>query len=579
MRRGPDEGRVGIALAFVAALLPVLLAAFHLLTIGDTSHDRAAIAALGLGFTGGFRALDAALAAPFVLLPLGTRALRASMASAFCLALVALVHNDLARSRLSRAATKLSGLAAFAALVATALVSLAPAVQVESIAIGGATLPLLLALLPRALVLRNHSVERVALVLGAAFAYEPLVGLCALASIAPLVSPKRPELRVALAFAAGFLPLIASIASRSLRSAEANVLSHPFGDGWGAHGSPLAVITSELGVVAVGLAVGGLALLIARPACRRDALSSIAVLVVSATCMAIGCAVGPTCWSPLALVAFSEVALLTATGMFAALSFVRDTRVPFAKASAWLAGVIFVAIPARQADDTSYRMAKNTGNPERAFASAAWDSLPLGALALVADQEIATHIASARAQGDVRADVAFVRLGRASTVTDIVREPKLAPLLRDQALYGAPEEWSLSALASARPIVLTFDARWPRPLSRHLIAVGLFDRFFPEPRGLVDRRAALEANEPPRLALAVALGNSPDPDLAHVTATLLRARLLGAAATGDRDVIGRALDDLRPFAPGDPTAFEIVRRTTLTRGPLELDDLDHEIIH
>ena len=158
-------------------------------------------------------------------------------------------------------------------------------------------------------------------------------------------------------------------------------------------------------------------------------------------------------------------------------------------------------------------------------------------------------------------------------MNDVAREPKLAPLLRDQALYGSPEEWSLSALAASRPLVLGFDARWPRSLARHLVSVGAFDRFYSEPRGLSDRRLALLAQEPSRLALVYALERVPDPELARVTATLLRLRLLGAAASTDRDVIGTALDDLRPFAPADPTAFEIVRRLTLKSGPIDLSDL------
>lgn len=569
-----DSDWLSFALAFVAAALPAALAASHVSTIGDAAHDLESVRVLGLGFTGGFRALDVVLAAPFALVPLGTRAMRAALGSVAGLGLVSLSMLSTARRRTRSSLQSAPRLAAFTAVVASLLATLAPAMQTEAVAIGGATVGVLLALLPRALHGRSDP-TRVALALGLAFGYEPLVGLCALVSLLPLrsfVEPLRASpLRAALAFAAGVLPLFASIALRGATDARPFALA--WGEGWAARSSPLSMLVSELGVVVLGLALGGLALLVSRPDGRRDALSSALVLALACTSVSLGCAVGPARWSPLALVAICEVALLAVTGMTALLSFVRETRVPFAKASAWLVGVVLLAIVARQADDASLRLAKRTGEPERAFARYAWDTLPLGALALIADRDVALRVEAARAEGDVRSDVAFVRLGSSSAMSDITREPKLAPLLRDQALYGAPEEWSLSALAAARPVVLTFDARWPRALARHLVAVGPFDRFYSEPRGLSDRRDGLAMAEPARLALTFTLERSPDPELARVTAMLLRARLLGAAASGDRDVIGQALDGLRPFAPGDPTAFEIVRRMTLTRGPIDLTDL------
>jgi hypothetical protein len=571
-----EDDRLSHAFAFVAVALPVVLATAHLGTIGDAAHDVESVRVLGLGFTGGWRALDAAWSAAFTLMPLGTRATRACLGSIASLGAVSFVLFELARVRTTIENTPRLG--GFVALVSATLATLAPSMQTEADSIGGATLGVLIALLPRLLLRKGQSVTRVALLLGAALSYEPLVGLCALASVVVeanvLAKLRVARWRAAVAFAAGLSPLFVSIAMRRSTDLEAHAFAHPLGEGWVARSSPLVMLITELGVVALGLALGGLVLSLTRAEARREAIRSALVLAVTLACVGWGCAVGPLRWSPLALLAIAEVALLAAVGMTTALTFVRETKVPFAKASAWLAGIILLALVARQADDASLQLDKRTGEPARAFARLAWDSLPLGSLALVADQDVSRRIESCRAQGDIRADVAFVRLASAGALTEIAREPKLAPLLRDQALYGAPEEWSLSALAAARPVVLTFDPRWPRALSRHLVAVGLFDRFYSEPRGLSDRRLAIEVVEPDRLALTFALEKSSDPDLAHVTATLLRARLLGAAASGDRDVIGRALDELRPFAPGDPTAFEIVRRMTMTRGPIDLSDLN-----
>ena len=45
------------------------------------------------------------------------------------------------------------------------------------------------------------------------------------------------------------------------------------------------------------------------------------------------------------------------------------------------------------------------------------------------------------------------------------------------------------------------------------------------------------------------------------------------AACGERDVLSRALDDLRPFAPDDAVASALVRRIVTSKGPIEVKDL------
>ena len=67
------------------------------------------------------------------------------------------------------------------------------------------------------------------------------------------------------------------------------------------------------------------------------------------------------------------------------------------------------------------------------------------------------------------------------------------PALEGPRAAGAPSEASLSALAMSRPLVTPYEPRWGRALGRHLVPVGLLDRFEPEPRGVSDRRKALEA--------------------------------------------------------------------------------------
>src|SRR5262249_50740328 len=136
----------------------------------------------------------------------------------------------------------------------------------------------------------------------------------------------------------------------------------------------------------------------------------------------------------------------------------------------------------------------------------------------------------------------------------LLLEPKLAPLYRDLALGVAPEELSLAQLGAQRPVLAAFDPRWDRALARHLVPVGLTSRFEPEPRGASERKKALDGFLVLKDRLVRLVVAKKDAELAAATATLLRARAIGMAATGERDMLSRALDDLRPFAPEDPTS-------------------------
>jgi hypothetical protein len=192
---------------------------------------------------------------------------------------------------------------------------------------------------------------------------------------------------------------------------------------------------------------------------------------------------------------------------------------------------------------------------------------------LVTDARLAARAAAARASGSLRGDLAvvptFARGAPASRV--LASDAALVPLWRDLELAGLPSEASLSSLASARPVVMAYEPRWGRVLGKHLVPVALLDRFEPEPRGTSDRRRALEAFARGRERLARVAAK--DPELAAAAAYLLRARALDVAASGDRDLVGRAVEDLHAFSPEDPVATAIVARVVLGHGAARLDDL------
>jgi hypothetical protein len=230
----------------------------------------------------------------------------------------------------------------------------------------------------------------------------------------------------------------------------------------------------------------------------------------------------------------------------------------------------------RSADEAIERCEARTRGAVAAWDALAWGPLPAGAVVMVSDRPLMARLLAARASGALRGDLALVPtfdLRGPLGTRELLREPKLQPFWRDMALLSAPDEWSLSSLAAARPLVLPFEPRWDRTLARHLVPVGLFARFEAEPRGTSDRRRALEAIAPYRERLARAITAPADPELLAITSTLLRARALSLAASGDRDLIAHALDDLRPFSPGDPIAAELVRRVVNAKGAIDVKDL------
>jgi hypothetical protein len=125
---------------------------------------------------------------------------------------------------------------------------------------------------------------------------------------------------------------------------------------------------------------------------------------------------------------------------------------------------------------------------------------------------------------------------------------------------------------------MAYEPRWGHAIGRHLLPLALLDRFEPEPRGSSDRRRALEGFAPMRDRLARLVGGAGNHDerdgvLAEASAYLLRARLLEVASSGDRDLVGRALEDVHAFVPDDSLASQIVARMTLSRVAPRLDDL------
>jgi hypothetical protein len=595
--RGPARWtRFDRALLAASALLPALLAASGATSSAPASHDEGVVRVVGLGWTGLLRGLDAIVAAAVMLVPIGTRALRAGLASAIVTGACGALAFVIARRLASRVCPAAAGPRLVAAVAAVAALSavLAPIWQVEGAAPGGAVAGAAIVLAAVAVAGARaeagaEAVRGVAVVLGLAASYEPLVLAASMAAIAPwivdVVRAKaftRPRaIEAAAGFVLGLAPMgrAAAFARRSpeIAIAAAKPLAL-LGEsaGTGSRGAIGAFAVTEIGTLILLAAAAGAVLTALVPSARRALASLLGVLAVGVAALMLGAARGPSHASAAILAATGVVHVLAAVALAAGVMAVRRARVPFAQASAALVVVLELVLPVRAADETLTRRAARAPDASAVWTEVAWGAAPPAAVLLVSDPSTMRRIAASRATGQMRADLLVVpTFALPSRVTDraLRTEPKLAPLYRDVALGSTPEELSLTTLATQRPLLTSFDPRWDRSLARHFVPVGLTTRFEPEPRGVTDRRKGLEAFAAGKERLVRVSVAKKDPEIATATASLLRARAIAMAACGERDVLSHALDDLRPFAPDDTVASTLVRRIVTTKGPIDVRDL------
>lgn len=582
--------RFDAVMLLACALVPAALAAAGAMSSAPASHDEAVVRAVGVGWTGVFRALDVIVAATLMLVPLGTRAMRAGVASALitgaCGAAAFVVARRLAHA-VRPAATSPRLMSAVAAVsVLSAL--LAPVWQVEAAAPGGAVVGALIVLVALALAGAGAGARAAPFVAGLAASYEPLVVLAVIAAVAPWIQEvvraralgRRDAIDAGMAFALGLLPLGLGLAmarrTPEIAVSAARPLASSIGERAGSHVVLGAFATAEVGTLMLVAAAAGAVLVALVPGARRALASLLGVIAVGVAGIWLGAASGPSHVASVVLAATCALHVLASVALVAAVVAISKLRVPFAEASAALVVVLELVLPVRAADETLGRRQARSSHASSVWTEVAWGAAPPSAAVLVADRGTMRRIAAARATGEMRADllvVATFALPSRASDRALVAEPKLAALYRDIALGSTPEELSLATLATQRPLLAGFDPRWDRGLARHFVPVGLTTRFEPEPRGSSDRRRGLDAFLPGKERLVRVAVARRDPELAAATATLLRGRAIGMAACGERDVLSRALDDLRPFAPEDAVASTLVRRIVTTKGPIEVKDL------
>ena len=496
----------------------------------DAAADEGVVRVVGRGYTGIFRGLDAMVALPC--------AEHARWATLGAVALLGLATFVVAR-RVGRALAP-GALSLALAVVAAALATLTLPAQREAALVSGNVLGALLVMAPIALVAARAPNAVVAGALGLAASYDVPVAVTSCVSVATfaLFARKRPAWTDALPS----LVLAAPIAWMLWRrvaapdaSLEVGPFAAPFGEG--AHtvakNAAITIARAELGVVALAFAAGGAIALSRSKITRPLAAALVVIAAAGAAFPVLGAPAGPVRFGGTLLAGLAAISVLAAAGMAAVVALVANAKVPLARASAAMIVLLEIAVPVRVFDDAELALAKRPRDTTAKWNASVFGDLPKNAVVLVPNARLLLRARAAAATGALQSDTIVLPtwgLGARATGREIAREPLLAPLVRDLALYGAPEEFSLSQLAAARPLLVAFDARWDKRFARHLVPQGAFDRYFVEPRGAPERMKAL-----PTIAEEAMASLRAAPALADATRDLLQARKSAATATGERD--------------------------------------------
>ena len=535
--------------------------------------DEAIVRTMGRGYTGMLHGLDAIVALPF-----GVHVQWASMACAGALGIMTFV---LAR-RLGRDLTPKTDDAPWLRLViafaGSVLVTLTFPVQREATLAFGSVLGAVLALAPVVLASSGAPQAAVFAAIGLAISYDAPVAGAAVLSMGALVVTRawRPRALAAAWTLVGLAPVAWMLWRRSV-APESSLDVTPFA-GWlgeGARTVPrtaaLLIARSELGLV--GLLFGAIGVVVSLRSRLARPLASAALALVACGVVApmLGAPAGAVRYGASLISALAATSAFVACGMTVLVVTVAAAKVPFARASATMLVLLELAVPVRVADDTSLAEARLPRDATRRWNAWVFGDLPHDAVLLVPSPRVLLRARSAAVVGALRTDVIVVPtfgLGSRRASRELAREPLLGPIVRDLALYGAPEELSLSQLAATHPVLVAFDIRWDKLFARHLVEHGAFDRYFVEPRGAIERLKSFTRLDEPTMHLFAS-----DPPLLDATHDMLRTRAVAATATGEREYSEAAIAELRRIAPGDRIAAELARRASAAHGAVEVRDL------
>jgi hypothetical protein len=560
--------------AALALAVPLFLTAMRVASCPEWRDDVSLVQSLGFVPMGGEGAPSALLSGLAALVPVGGRVLRAGLVGAGGAGLVGRAVYGLSRRALARN-TDTPRLTPTLALAAALTATLCPSFQQEGARAGGVTLAAglgLAVLLARA---EAGASVRAAFALGALFglalsesrvtASAVLVALVARAFVVGRLPSRGAALAsvfgAALVWVFCVVPLfLRPYSVRASLSLGTDLSTHigPLLDKLSPRAGVLSAWAVDMGPIALGLGLGGLAWGLLRRRVRAETAPLAALVGVGVLVPASGpglLTADPL--APVVLMSIAAIAVASVLGVQTAALSLRSARVPLAREASVLLVVLHVTLVFGAAEGSSAVATETTGLGADVWTDEAESELPFGALLLVRSPTLAFRLWESRVVRGDRPDLVVVPLallGRGKIASDLVREePAMAPLVRDLAMNGRPSEYALATLADARPLYVELDPEWDRRLLDHLRPTPLWLGFTSHTLGRSDRTSALTSEEGRRAfrrVLGVAKGTVPaDPATLAVLGARAREQAIVLAALGDRDSARRVLVDLGRIEP------------------------------
>lgn len=585
-----------VAAAWAAWTLPVLMGVGSVAVGSSWASDLESVRDVAFIPAGSEGALSSLLSQLAGLLPVGGRVLRGSWLGLVALGACSGLFFDAIRRRLD--AELQSSMNAVWALLASQIWASSPLVQAEATRLGGSALGLALVLAGIRLLDELGADRRVDALSGGlvamTFAQSHVAGVALFACYVVCSFLRQPRgrgprlgdfgvgLTLVLAIFLGWRFMRTLAPGTSLDLGWAAVPSAFSSDEAAPRGmSELATgVLSEhvarLGSVPLLLAIGGGLACVFRSESRRGLapFALLALLGLLAGVFEIERARAFFAFAAsLGMMAFAALALrLSMRELW-------RQRVPLARPAAVLGSVFVMALVLSRMEG---RQALGAGRLSGAelWTEQALSALPANALLVVDTPSLALRLLSVRAIQGERPDVVIVPtalLARGSLQTRLGRShPELAPLLRQLAVSGAADEYTLSQLADHGPVFLELNPGWDRRLLEHLRPDGLWLAAAPHALGALDRRAGAASSRAAlwRVIQPLAAASALDAGTRSALAELEGQQALLLAALGERESAREVLRIRGTLGARDNLATELASRLAeRERGAVAIADL------
>jgi hypothetical protein len=276
------------------------------------------------------------------------------------------------------------------------------------------------------------------------------------------------------------------------------------------------------------------------------------------------------------LAASAGLAAFVPLGLQAALAWLWSCQLPFAQPASVL-GVSFAVTLVLQRVESAPSAAPQPELATEAWTEEALGRLPERSVLVVQSPALALRALSAQLQG-ARPDVAVLPLPllhRGSVSSRLLRRaPALAPVLRQLAVNGVPDEYSFGRLADTRPLFVQLDARWDARLLDHLCPDALWLQFAARPLGKSDRQAGVaRAREALERLLEPDAPAWLDERTREVLAQQAGQQALALAALGETEPAQRALRASSELRPEGPLWQALAERLERGTGRVAINDL------